>query len=64
MSRTPLDPRISEFATQEEADSYDEWFREQVQQGLDDTRPRVAHDEAMARVQAVIERNRKRHANG
>ncbi len=51
---TPLDPRISEFATQEEADSYDRWFRAKVQEALDDPRPGIPHDEVMARMDARI----------
>ncbi|MGP9591281.1 MULTISPECIES: type II toxin-antitoxin system RelB family antitoxin [unclassified Halomonas] len=61
---TPLDPLISEFETQEQADSYDRWFRERVQRSLDDPRPNIPHDEAMARVRAVIEARKPRHANG
>jgi hypothetical protein len=34
-----LDPIISEFDTQEEADGYDRWFRAKVQASLDDPRP-------------------------
>lgn len=49
-----LDPIISEFATQEEADEYDAWFRKKVQDALDDPRPGIPHDEAMARVDAAI----------
>ncbi len=61
---TPLDPIISEFETQEQADSYDRWFRERVQRSLDDPRPNIPHDEAMARVRAVIEARKPRHATG
>jgi hypothetical protein len=61
---TPLDPIISEFDTQEQADSYDRWFRERVQRSLDDPRPNIPHDEAMARVRAVIEARKPRHATG
>jgi hypothetical protein len=61
---TPLDPIVSEFETQEQADSYDRWFRERVQRSLDDPRPNVPHDEAMARVRAVIEARKPRHATG
>lgn len=57
---TQLDPLISEFETQEQADSYDTWFRERIQRSLDDPRPSVPHDEAMARVRAVIEAKRRR----
>lgn len=61
---TPLDPIISEFETQEQADSYDRWFRERVQRSLDDPRPNIPHDEAMAHVRAVIEAKSRRHAAG
>ncbi|MBK1852101.1 stability determinant [Marinobacter sp. 1-4A] len=61
---TPLDPIVSEFETQEQADSYDHWFRERIQQSLDDPRPNVPHDEVMARVRATIESKKRRHATG
>lgn len=51
----PLDPIISEFATEEQAASYDRWFRTKVQASLDDPRPSVPHDEAMARIRATID---------
>ena len=53
---TKLDPIISEFATQEEADAYDAWFRQRVQEALDDPRPGMPHDEAMARIRDTIRR--------
>lgn len=60
-----LDPIISEFATQEEADAYDEWFRKKVQESLDDPRPGVPHAEAMARIDESIRkaaaREREKH---
>ncbi|KND54915.1 hypothetical protein BPUN_3637 [Candidatus Paraburkholderia kirkii] len=37
---TPLDPIVSEFATVEEAEAYDKWFREKVRRSMADTRPR------------------------
>jgi hypothetical protein len=52
---TKLAPILSEFATQEEADEYDAWFRKQVQAALDDPRPGIPHDEAMARIRSSIE---------
>lgn len=51
----PLDPIISEFATEEHAASYDRWFRSKVQASLDDPRPSVPHDEAMARIRRAID---------
>lgn len=50
-----LDPIISEFKTQAQETSHDRWFREQVQAAIDDPRPSVPHDEAMARVRATIQ---------
>ena len=38
-----------------EAAAHDEWFRQQVQEGIDDTRPALGHDEVMAKVQAVLD---------
>ena len=52
---TKLDPLISEFDTQEQADSYDKWFRAKVQAGIDYPRPRIPHDEVMAKMQAIID---------
>ena len=57
-----LDPIISEFATQEEADAYDAWFRKKVQDALDDPGELIPHDEAMARVRATIDRVSKKRA--
>lgn len=57
---TRLDPLVSEFETQEQADSYDAWFRERIRRSLDDPRPSVPHDEAMARTRALIAAKRRR----
>jgi hypothetical protein len=57
---TVLSPIVSEFATQEEADAYDVWFRAKVQASLDDPTPSTPHDEAMARVDRLLdEKNEK-----
>ncbi|MFM0516783.1 MULTISPECIES: stability determinant [Caballeronia] len=58
---TPLDPIVSEFATVEEAEAYDQWFREKVRRSMADTRPRVPHDQVMAEVEKVITEAEKRH---
>jgi len=34
--------------------SYDRWFRAKVQEALDDPRPGIPHDEAIARLDAII----------
>lgn len=56
-----LDPLISEFDTEEQAASYDRWLRAKVQAALDDPRPSVPHDEAMARVRATIDAAKRKH---
>jgi hypothetical protein len=33
---------------------YDDWFRAQVQEALDDPRPAIPHDEAMRRIRAAL----------
>ena len=52
-----LSPMVSEFETDEQAASYDRWFREQVEAGLNSTKPLLTHDQAIARIDAqLIER--------
>lgn len=36
-------------------DEYDAWFRAKVQRALQDPRPSIPHEEAMARVKATIQ---------
>lgn len=57
-----FDPLVSPFESPEAEASYDRWFRAKVQEALNDPRPTVPHDEAMARVQAILEKRRARHA--
>ena len=57
--KTALDPRISEFETQEQADSYDRWFRAKVQEALEDARPTVPHDAVMQDARQRIARKRR-----
>ena len=58
---TKLDPIVSEFATEEEAEAYDAWFRAQVEAALNEKGPGVPHEQAMARIRKTIER--RSHAN-
>ncbi len=58
---TQLDPLISEFDTQEQADSYDRWFRGKVQEAMDSDKPALPHSEAMAKLDRLMtERRRQR----
>jgi hypothetical protein len=58
-----LDPIVSEFETQEQADNYDRWFRAKVQEALDDPRPSVPHDEVMRRMEERFAALRKVHSS-
>lgn len=51
---TNLSPIESKFATVEEAESYDRWFRAKVQAYIDDTRPSIPHGQVMAEMDAII----------
>jgi hypothetical protein len=52
---TVLSPIVSEFATAEEAEAYDRWFRAKVQASLDDPRPNIPHDQVMAEMQKLLD---------
>ena len=56
-----LDPRISEFETQEQADSYDFWFRAKVQEAIDSESPLRPHDAVMAEMDALIQQLKQKH---
>ena len=49
-----LSPIVSEFETEEQAASYDRWFRAKVQASLDDPHPNIPHDQVMAEAEAII----------
>lgn len=55
MNTVALDPRISGFETQEQAESYERWFRIKVQEAIDSKKPRIPHDQVMAEMWAAIE---------
>ncbi|GAB7529874.1 hypothetical protein PS3A_22850 [Pseudomonas sp. 3A(2025)] len=57
----PLSPIVSEFETQEQADSHDRWFRAKVEVSMANPGPGVPHDEVMARMDAIIQAAEARH---
>ena len=59
----PRSPIVSEFETEEQAASYDRWFRAKVQASIDNPRPSIPHDQAMAEVEKVLEERRKARAS-
>jgi hypothetical protein len=54
-ARTPIE---SEFATTEEADAYDAWFRAKVARAMASTAPCIPHDRVMAEARRIIDRHR------
>lgn len=50
-----LSPIVSEFETEEQAASYDCWFRAKVAASLASPGPGTPHDEVMARMDYIIE---------
>ncbi|WP_277761858.1 stability determinant [Pseudomonas sp. A34-9] len=54
-----LSPFYSEFESEEEAESYDRWFRAKVQEAMDDPSPGIPHEEAMVRLDQLLEEKRK-----
>lgn len=58
-----LSPIVSEFESEEQAASYDAWFRAKVQSSLDDPRPNVPHDEVMAELKAHLAAKRDKRRN-
>jgi len=57
-----LSPIESEFASTEEAEAYDVWFRARVREAMDDPRPGVPHEQVMAEMQAIIDGKAKPEA--
>lgn len=57
-----LSPIVSEFDTQEQADSYDRWLRAKVQESLDDPRPTIPHDVVMAKMRALLKSSKNTNA--
>ena len=58
-----LSPIVSEFETEEQESSYNLWFRAKVEEALRSDKPRLPHDAAMAKVQALLKERRQTRAN-
>lgn len=59
---TKLDPLVSPFETQEQADSYELWFKARIQQSLNDPRPSIPHDKVMSEMRELIVAKIREHA--
>lgn len=55
---TKLDPIVSEFETEEEAEAYDRWFREKVARALKNKGPGIPHDEVFRRLEEKLDSKR------
>ncbi len=62
MSVSPS-PIVSQFDTEEQEASHDQWFRAKVEEAMHSEKPRLPHDAAMTKVQAILEERRKSRAN-
>jgi len=58
-----LSPIVSEFESEEQAVSYDAWFRAKVQASLADEKPNIAHDEVMADMRSRLAAKREKRRN-
>ena len=58
-----LSPIVSEFETTEQETSCNQWFKTKVEETLHSKNPRLPHDAAMAKVQAMLEDRRKARTN-
>lgn len=62
MNTVALDPKISQFETQEQADSYDRWFHAKVQEAINSKKPRIPHDEVVRRMNERLAKLRQMKA--
>ena len=56
-------PIVSEFETQEQQESYNQWFRAKVEEAMQSEKPRLPHDAAVAKVQAELKQRREARAH-
>jgi len=56
--------RAFDIAEEDYEENYTTWLRAKVQRALDDPRPRIPHNEAMARIRRSIEEVAQQKAQG
>ncbi|QTD35412.1 type II toxin-antitoxin system RelB family antitoxin [Pseudomonas fluorescens] len=56
-----ISPIVSDFESEEQAASYDRWFRAEVQASIDDSRPNIPHEQVMAEIQALMEELQRKY---
>ena len=55
------DPLVSPFESHEQEASYNAWLNTKFDASVNDARPNVTHDEAMAKIKLLLQ-NRATHA--
>ncbi|MCU0074938.1 antitoxin [Pseudomonas koreensis] len=56
-----ISPIVSDFESEDQAASYDRWFRAEVQASIDDPRPNIPHEQVMAEIQALMEEVQRKY---
>lgn len=51
------------FASQDDAEAYEEWFRQQVESALAEPGPLLPHEQAVQEIRALVEERRKRRTS-
>jgi hypothetical protein len=57
-----LSPIVSEFETQEQADSYEAWLLQKLERAENSVKPNIPHDQVMAKMNTLLESKRLKHA--
>jgi hypothetical protein len=57
-----LSPIVSEFETQEQADSYEVWLLQKLERAENSIKPNIPHDQVMAKMNALLGSKRLKHA--
>jgi hypothetical protein len=52
---SPLSPIVSEFASTEETEDHDRWFRAKVEKATANTGPKIPHDQVMAEMRTLTD---------
>ena len=53
-------PLVSEFGSAEEEAAYNEWFRKKVEASMASDKPRIPHDQVMARIDRLLEEKKRK----
>jgi hypothetical protein len=57
-----LSPIVSDFDTQEQADSYEAWLLKKLERSENSVKPNIPHDQVMAKMNALLDSKRLKNA--